>query len=59
MQTRGEGVLQIRTSALFVPKNFGFFKIYGVPARTRGLSLRIKVELTINLNLESMLTFWG
>jgi len=32
----GGGVLQIRTSALFDVKNFRFFKIYGVPARTRG-----------------------
>jgi len=33
-----EGVLQMRTSALFGAKTFKFFKIYGVSARTRGLS---------------------
>jgi len=33
---RGEGVLQMRMSALFGAKNFGFFEIYGVSARTRG-----------------------
>jgi len=33
-----QGVLQIRTSALFGAKNFKFFKIYGVSARTRGRS---------------------
>jgi len=27
----------MRTSALFGVKNFGFFKIYGVSARTRGV----------------------
>jgi len=31
----GRGVLQMRTSALFGAKNFGFFKIYGVSARLR------------------------
>jgi len=25
-----EGVLQMRTSALFGPKHFGFFKVYGM-----------------------------
>jgi len=30
------GVLQMRSSALFKAKNFGFFEIYGVLARTRG-----------------------
>jgi len=30
-----EGGLQMRTSALFGAKFFGFFKIYGVSARTR------------------------
>jgi len=29
------GVLQMRTSAFFGAKDFGFFEIYGVPARTR------------------------
>jgi len=29
-------VLQMRTFALFGAKNFGFFEIYGVSARTRG-----------------------
>jgi len=33
---RTRGVLQMRTSALFGAKNFGFFKIYGVSARTGG-----------------------
>jgi len=33
---RTRGVLQMRTSALFGAKNFRFFKIYGVSARTRG-----------------------
>jgi len=28
---------QMRTSTLFVVKNFGFFEIYGVSARTRGV----------------------
>jgi len=32
----GKMVLQMRTSALFVAKNTGFFEIYGVPARARG-----------------------
>jgi len=32
---RTKGVLQIRTSALFGTKNFGFFEIYGVSAWTR------------------------
>jgi len=27
----------MRTSALFGVKNFGFFEIYGVSARTRGV----------------------
>jgi len=32
-----KGGLQMRTSALFSEKkNFGFFEIYGVSARTRG-----------------------
>jgi len=30
------GILQMRTSALFDAKHFGFFEIYGVSARTRG-----------------------
>jgi len=34
---KGEGVLQEQTSALFGTKNIGFFKIYGVSARTRGV----------------------
>jgi len=29
----------MRTSALFDAKNFGFFEIYGVSARTRGKGL--------------------
>jgi len=32
---KGGGVLQIRTSALFDAKKFGFFEIYGESARTR------------------------
>jgi len=36
MWTRMRGFLQMRTSALFDPKNIGFFKIYGVSAQTRG-----------------------
>jgi len=32
---KGEEVLQMRTSALFGTKNFGFFEIYGVSAGTR------------------------
>jgi len=36
---QGEGgVFQMRTSALFGAKNFGFFEIYGVSARAGGLS---------------------
>jgi len=35
------GVLQLRTSALFDAKNFGFFEIYSVSVRTRGVDLRI------------------
>jgi len=31
-----KGVLLIRTSVHFVAKNFEFFEIYGVSARTRG-----------------------
>jgi len=34
-RTRKEEVLQMRTSALFGVKNFRFFEIYGVFARTR------------------------
>jgi len=34
-RTRGERVLQMRTSALFDAKNIKFFEIYGVPARTK------------------------
>jgi len=34
---KGEGVFQMRTSALFGAKTFGFFEIYGVlSTRTRG-----------------------
>jgi len=33
---KGEGVLQMRTSALFGAKTFEFFKIYGVSSWTRG-----------------------
>jgi len=29
LRTQGEGILQMRTSALFGAKNFGFFEIYG------------------------------
>jgi len=36
LQTRG-GSIQMRTSALFGAKNFGFFEIYGVSARARGV----------------------
>jgi len=37
VQARGEGVLQMRTSALFdVKKNFITFQIYGASSRTRG-----------------------
>jgi len=36
----GEGVLQMRTSALFGAKNFGFFEIYGMSKRTRGEPIR-------------------
>jgi len=32
---KGGGVLQLRTSALFCVKNFGFYEIYGVTAWTR------------------------
>jgi len=31
----GEGVLQMRTSALLGAKNLGFFEIYGMSVRTR------------------------
>jgi len=31
-----KGVLYMRTTVLFAPKNFGFFEIYDVSARTRG-----------------------
>jgi len=33
---RTRGVLQMRTSSLFIAKNFSCFKIYGVFARTKG-----------------------
>jgi len=36
LRTREEGVLQMRTSALFGAKTFEFFEIYGVSARIRG-----------------------
>jgi len=36
-RARGEGVLQIQTSAIF-GANLGFFEIYGVSARARGLA---------------------
>jgi len=36
---KGGGGLQMRMSALFDAKNFGFFEIYGVSARTRGEGL--------------------
>jgi len=36
VRSQGRGVLQMWTSALFSTKNFGFFEIYGVSARTRG-----------------------
>jgi len=32
----GEGVLQVRMTALFGAKNFRFFEIYGVSARIGG-----------------------
>jgi len=32
----GEGILQVRMSALFGAKNFGFFEIYGVSERIKG-----------------------
>jgi len=35
LRTKGEGFIQMRTSALFGAKNIGFFEIYGVSARTR------------------------
>jgi len=35
-QSGGRG-LQMRTSALFDAKNFGFFEIYDVSVRTRGV----------------------
>jgi len=31
------GVFQMRTSAILCPKKFGFFEIYGVSARTKGI----------------------
>jgi len=37
LQTRGDGVLQMWTFALFGAKTFGFYKIYGVSATTRGV----------------------
>jgi len=33
---QGEGVLQMRVSALLRATNLEFFEIYGVSARTRG-----------------------
>jgi len=36
MRTRGEERLEMPTFALFGAKNFGFFEIYGMSARTRG-----------------------
>jgi len=36
---RKRGVFQMRTPSLFDAKNFGFFEIYGVSARTRGEGL--------------------
>jgi len=35
LQTKVEGVFQMRKSTLFGAKNFGFFEIYGVSAQTR------------------------
>jgi len=35
-RTKGEGVLQMRTSTLFGVKNFGFFEIYGMSEWTMG-----------------------
>jgi len=32
-----QGVLQMRTTALFDTKNFGFFEIYGVSTQTGGV----------------------
>jgi len=37
MRTRGKGLFQMRTFALFGAKNFGCFGIYGVSARTGGV----------------------
>jgi len=36
MAKGGRGALQMRTSALFDAKNFGFFEIYGVSTWTTG-----------------------
>jgi len=35
LQTRGKGAHQMRMSALFDAKNFGFFEVYDVFVRTR------------------------
>jgi len=35
LRIRRKGVLQMRTSSLYDAKKFGFFKIFGVSARTR------------------------
>jgi len=39
-----EGVLQMRTSTLFDPKNVGFSEIYGVSAREEGGSASVDKE---------------
>jgi len=42
---RTSGVLQMRTSALFGAKNFGFFEISGVSAWTRGKGDRASADI--------------
>jgi len=41
----GGGILQMRTSALYGAKNFGFFEIYGMSARTRGKEVNFSLIL--------------
>jgi len=42
-----KGVFQMRTSALFWCKNIGFFKIFGVSARTRGRGREVEASADI------------
>jgi len=53
----GQGGFQMRTSALFGAKNFGVVDIYGVSARTGGLSQCSPVVKKRNLNIRDKFGF--